>query len=146
MHKVVICSFFHRSTKMSFYFITFFLSPSLSLSLFSLLYRVGQFGASIVALCPKNVGLHSNPAFMLCKPEFQPNNTTGATVMTTKPTEASLVVPPPTLLIPTIQPPSAVTTSTIPSPTKLTNSNTIQSTDKAAIVEAKKGTDEKCFL
>ncbi|XP_063702612.1 potassium voltage-gated channel protein Shaw-like [Culicoides brevitarsis] len=113
-------------------------------------HHPGQFGASIVALCPKNVGLHSNPAFMLCKPEFQPNNVSSLTplVITTKPetapltasTTSSVVIQPTKATIST-QPSSATTTN---SPSKLTN--TIQSTDKAAIVEAKKGTDEKCFL
>lgn len=144
MHKVVICSFIVKNVLSFIRF--FFLSLSILLSLY-----LGQFGASIVALCPKNVGLHSNPAFMLCKPEFQPNNTSSTlpSVITNKPLDtvtplntSTLVVTPPTISISTIQPPSMLTTS----PTKLTNSSIIQSTDKAAIVEAKKGTDEKCFL
>uniref|UniRef100_A0A182F5U8 Uncharacterized protein n=1 Tax=Anopheles albimanus TaxID=7167 RepID=A0A182F5U8_ANOAL len=28
-------------------------------------------GASIVAMCPKNVGLHTNPALAMCKPTFE---------------------------------------------------------------------------
>ncbi|XP_041776140.1 potassium voltage-gated channel protein Shaw-like isoform X2 [Anopheles merus] len=31
----------------------------------------GPIGASIVAMCPKNVGLHTNPALAMCKPTFE---------------------------------------------------------------------------
>ncbi|XP_055550336.1 potassium voltage-gated channel protein Shaw-like isoform X2 [Wyeomyia smithii] len=31
----------------------------------------GPIGASIVAMCPRNVGLHSNPALAMCKPTFE---------------------------------------------------------------------------
>uniref|UniRef100_A0A453YZ55 BTB domain-containing protein n=2 Tax=Anopheles gambiae TaxID=7165 RepID=A0A453YZ55_ANOGA len=33
--------------------------------------KIGPIGASIVAMCPKNVGLHTNPALAMCKPTFE---------------------------------------------------------------------------
>lgn len=41
--------------------------------------HIGPIGASIVAMCPKNVGLHSNPALAMCKPTFEPK---GVTIVT----------------------------------------------------------------
>lgn len=88
----------------------------------ALRFPLGQFGASIVALCPKNVGLHSNPAFMLCKPTFE-----GQLLATSNK---------PSLSTPTITTTTSTTTITGPQ---------IVACDKAAVVEAKKG-DEKIFF
>lgn len=104
-------------------------------SLINVLPFTGQFGASIVALCPKNVGLHSNPAFMLCKPTFEsPNLATTTTTGGTKP---------PIVISNTI--PAATTTLTTMTTTATAIGPQIVASDKAAVVEAKKG-DEKIFF
>uniref|UniRef100_A0A182Q5K8 Uncharacterized protein n=1 Tax=Anopheles farauti TaxID=69004 RepID=A0A182Q5K8_9DIPT len=36
-----------------------------------LMFCPSPIGASIVAMCPKNVGLHTNPALAMCKPTFE---------------------------------------------------------------------------
>ncbi|XP_055596768.1 potassium voltage-gated channel protein Shaw isoform X2 [Uranotaenia lowii] len=45
----------------------------------------GPIGASIVAMCPKNVGLHTNPALAMCKPTFEVRPPTTTTTMTINP-------------------------------------------------------------
>ncbi|XP_039435827.1 potassium voltage-gated channel protein Shaw-like [Culex pipiens pallens] len=80
--------------------------------------KIGPIGASIVAMCPKNVGLHTNPALAMCKPTFEVRP---PTVTSTAATSVPGPTPAPPALIPraATTPVSNTTTSIV----KIINQN-----------------------
>uniref|UniRef100_A0A8D8FSX1 (northern house mosquito) hypothetical protein n=2 Tax=Culex pipiens TaxID=7175 RepID=A0A8D8FSX1_CULPI len=86
-------------------------------------------GASIVAMCPKNVGLHTNPALAMCKPTFEvrpPTVTSTATVSVPGTTPA-----PPALIPRAATTPVSNTTTSIVKIINQNNNNNNSSTANA---------------
>uniref|UniRef100_A0A182SKL6 Uncharacterized protein n=1 Tax=Anopheles maculatus TaxID=74869 RepID=A0A182SKL6_9DIPT len=73
----------------------------------------GPIGASIVAMCPKNVGLHTNPALAMCKPTFE--------------VRPPSIAPTPMMLVPrdSTFKPTVTTPTTASGPTALGNATSI---------------------
>uniref|UniRef100_A0A182M6Z4 Uncharacterized protein n=1 Tax=Anopheles culicifacies TaxID=139723 RepID=A0A182M6Z4_9DIPT len=81
----------------------------------------GPIGASIVAMCPKNVGLHTNPALAMCKPTFEVRPPSIApTPMMLVPRDASYK---PTVTTPTANSGTGPTLTALSNSTTSTNNN-----------------------
>uniref|UniRef100_A0A2Y9D1M6 BTB domain-containing protein n=1 Tax=Anopheles dirus TaxID=7168 RepID=A0A2Y9D1M6_9DIPT len=91
--------------------------------------KIGPIGASIVAMCPKNVGLHTNPALAMCKPTFEVRPPT---------VQPMMLVPRDSSYKPTVTTPTAASGGVVPAATVLSNASSTTNNNSTTVTNNNK--------